>query len=403
MLEDMHNSAGAPHSDSHGLSDHGRGVSSEETENDGEDGEDGMDGAAAVAASTVLRSLLGGLSESGFVRQAHYDPRHRRLDVKLARGGAEGDYAREVYAPLRLLVDQHVRVEWDAGHEGAVTLRFDGLRTRPLPSAHEAYRRAGLDEFACPRTQFLDCHTRKARILQELWMANRTKFGADLQEVFSAIADIPFVMALGKRLGRGTGWGWAMLAVISMAPGRIASLQFAPSKGGLTGSRVLHRKRRIEVLADTRVDWSGEGAELAQRHDFAHLLEEVCRPLFGFTSLGGLIRASGERYLRLGTNFVVLLVAGSPKWRAKGVRGADASSVVELFGQQKALGSLHTGLFRRGRKRERGTVRWRPAPNIRQRGIRAKRQTPDPHMSEIALVSPAVSGHTRTTTSTQQS
>jgi len=290
----------------------------------------GNEGHTGAAAATVLAALIGGLRESGRIASAYYDAARRRADFRIRGGGAVGIVPPEIMVWFDFVVKARLRVFWKVTSGGALELRFIGLRMRPLAHVSEFYVRSGLDAWVCPwrdlvsRKEYYTCHLRKAQLLENLWDSDRESFPKNLAWVFGTLAKRELLMQVAKKLGHGFGWG--MLLFISAPPSCLDTLTF--DSQGL-------------VAATTSLDKSVDGWRLAVRHRYKDLALDIARPLLGDTRFGSLVRAVGERWLRLVTNFAVVLSVGEPRWRGRGIRGADPVAIADMFSARHRI--LGTG------------------------------------------------------------
>jgi len=141
-------------------------------------------------------------------------------------------------------------------------------------------------------------------------------------------------MQVAKKLGNGFGWG--MLLFVSAPPSCLDTLTF--DSHGL-------------VAATTSLDRSVDGWRLAVRHRYKDLALDIARPLLGDTHFGSLIRVVGERWLWLATNFAVVLSVGEPRWRGRGIRGADPVAIAEMLSAHHRISGTGTLDWRHHRER----------------------------------------------------
>jgi len=336
--------------------------------------------APSESAAQVLTSLLSGLNDAGLLVSAGYHPARQSADFRVRGGGAAGTVPPELLIWFVFHVSSRLRVRWEAGQSGSLRLRLSGLKIWPLPNAHEFYRVAGLDGFVCPRIdkstrkEYYGCHLKKAIMLEELWFSDRDKFPENLQRQFRQLADRELLMRIAHQLGHG--FGWSMLLVLSAPPSDIETLEFTQNG----------------VQALTSLDQSIKGWKLAARHHFKDLALDIARPLLGDTRFGGLIREVGERWLRFATNFAVVLSVGEPRWRPRGLKGADSAALAEIFTPRRPratargqpVGCVAWGPEKEGRGRDRAhgdaafgllpapdwwTIPQQPAVSIASRGL----------------------------------
>jgi len=305
-----------------------------------EDMQNKAPGDASEAAVRVITSLLSGLHEAGLLVTSHYNAARRSADFKLRSGGATGTVPPELMIWFIFHVSKKLHLKWEATKGGSVTMHLSGLKIWPLPNAHEFYKVAGLDGWACPqidkstRQEYYGCHLKKAIMLEDLWFADRAKFPKNLQTQFRQLADRELLMRLAVQLGHG--FGWSMLLVLSAPPSDIHTLEFTP-KG---------------VRALTSLDQSLKGAKLAVRHNFKDLALDIARPLLGDTRFGSLIRDVGERFSRFATNFAVVLSVGEPRWRPRDLKGADPAAIADIFTPLRPCAASRSSAS--------GCVTWRP-------------------------------------------
>jgi len=303
-------------------------------------GVEGHSGASAGAV-TVLAALIGGLRESGLITSTYYDAARRRADFRIRGGGAVGNVPPDALVWFSFVVKARLRILWKVTSGGALELRFIGLRMRPLPHASEFYVRSGLDEWACPRQdlasrkEYYTCHLKKAQLLEALWDNDRERFPKNLAWLFGTLAKRELIMQVAKKLGNGFGWG--MLLFVSAPPSCLDTLTF--DSNGL-------------VAATTSLDRSADGWRLAMRHRYKDLALDIARPLLGDTHFGSLVRAVGERWLRVATNFAVVLSVGEPRWRGRGIRGADPGAIADVFTIRHKISGTGTIEWRRYREKQ---------------------------------------------------
>jgi len=270
-------------------------------------------------AALVVSALLGGLHEAHILADSSYDRRRQSAKFKIAGGGATGAFRPELRIWLEVHLGGNLKISWEKTRAGAVILHFSGMSFAPLPGAQELYQKAGLDSFTCPsiksvsQEEYYQCHLKKALLMEEFWKDNKTMIPKNLQYQFSFIGDNSIISHLSEQLGHG--FGWSMLLVLSAPPSIVNTLEF--SDNGVRGTSV-HDKTQA-------------GAKLSQKHGFKDLSLNIARPLVGDSRFGGMVRSVGERILPVAANFGILCSVGEPRWRSKGIRGADASVVASIF------------------------------------------------------------------------
>ncbi|CAK0880010.1 unnamed protein product, partial [Prorocentrum cordatum] len=228
------------------------------------------------------------------------------------------------------------RSEAGSGPRGAGSAAPPSLAGGAVPKPR---RRAGLDDFACPRWEragqkdYQACHLRKAVLLEELWNSNRTAFPEILQHYFGWLGDHAVLKGLAQQLGHG--FGWSMLLMLSAPPSVVECLEF--DDAGVVARTSL----------DARLD--PEGAKLAARHGFKDLSLEIARPLLGDSPFGGLIRTVGDRWVPFATHMGLMASAGEPRWRGRGIRGADPAIIARLVALEvPGVARPLRGVFQRG-------------------------------------------------------
>ncbi|CAE7789739.1 unnamed protein product [Symbiodinium necroappetens] len=283
-------------------------------------------GSAGQDAANMASALLGGLQDSKLLADSSYDARRRVAKFKIAGGGAMGEFFPDLRIWLQVQLDKNLRISWEKARSGAVVLHFSGLSFAPLPGAQELYLKAGLDSFTCPsiksvnQEEYYQCHLKKALVMEEFWKANRTLIPKNLQHQFAFIGDNTVISHLSEQLGHG--FGWSMLLVLSAPPSTVETLEF--SENGVRGTSI-HDKNQA-------------GAKLSAKHGFKDLSLNIARPLVGDTRFGGLVRSVGERIMPVACNFGILCSVGEPRWRSKGIRGADPKVVASLFRRRGTKG-----------------------------------------------------------------
>ncbi|CAE7306257.1 mdn1 [Symbiodinium natans] len=280
----------------------------------------------AKDAALTASALLEGLKDSHLLADSSYDARRRVAKFKIAGGGAAGEFFPDLRIWLEMQLDKNLRISWEKTRAGAVVLHFSGLSFAPLPGAQELYVKAGLDAVTCPslksvsQEEYYQCHLKKALLMEDFWKANRTLIPKNLQHQFAFIGDNTIISHLSEQLGHG--FGWSMLLVLSAPPSVVDTLEF--SDNGVRGTSV-HDKNQA-------------GAKLSAKHGFKDLSLNIARPLVGDTRFGGLVRSVGERIMPVACNFGILCSVGEPRWRSKGIRGADPKVVASMFRRKGSKG-----------------------------------------------------------------
>ncbi|CAE6971327.1 mdn1 [Symbiodinium sp. CCMP2592] len=283
-------------------------------------------GSAGQDAANMASALLGGLQDSKLLADSSYDARRRVAKFKIAGGGATGEFFPDLRIWLQVQLDKNLRISWEKARSGAVVLHFSGLSFAPLPGAQELYLKAGLDSFTCPsiksvnQEEYYQCHLKKALVMEEFWKANRTQIPKNLQHQFAFIGDNTVISHLSEQLGHG--FGWSMLLVLSAPPSTVETLEF--SENGVRGTSI-HDKNQA-------------GAKLSAKHGFKDLSLNIARPLVGDSRFGGFVRSVGERIMPVACNFGILCSVGEPRWRSKGIRGADPKVVASMFRRRGTKG-----------------------------------------------------------------
>ncbi|CAE8600929.1 unnamed protein product, partial [Polarella glacialis] len=291
------------------------------------------DSPASSAAARMLGTLLGGLQKAHLVSSGTINALEQHAEFQLTNSlnsrGVLGDFDPNAMVPVRWLIDKRLRVRWES-KEGLVKLHFSGLKIGPVPNSYDVYRKSGLDKFVCKGLDRRPCHFRKAAILEQLWETNRDLFPPNLQQLFG-FKQHRLISSMVQRMQKA--FGWVMLATISAPPMNIDTLEFFTRKGG-----------NVEALTEPSLDWDTDkrAAKLAQRHDFKELSREVCLPLMGEHPLGGLVRTVSALVLPLGANLVIANTASAPRYRRRGVPGADSNVLAQLFASV-SVGVLPSG------------------------------------------------------------
>lgn len=271
----------------------------------------------------VLQALLDGIRTGGFLKEGSYDAKKRTAKFKITGGGATAVIKPEHRVWMQLHLGPVLRVSWEHSQGRGIILRLAGLSMGPLPGAHELYVRAGLDSSVCPelkkvsQQEYHNCHLEKALVLEEFWKANRSLIPKNLQHQFSFIGDNSIIFQLSEQLGHG--FGWSMLLVLSSPPSVVQTLEFSETNG---------------VMGTSTLDKAQAGSRLAKRHGFKDLSLNIARPLVGDSRFGSLVRTVGEKFMLMACNFGILCSVGEPRWRGRGLKGADPQAIADLLSLQ---------------------------------------------------------------------
>lgn len=296
---------------------------------------------AAADAVLVLQGLLDGIRTADFLKEGSYDAKKRTAKFKISGGGATAVVKPEHRVWMQLHIGPVLRVSWEHNKGGSIILRLAGLSMGPLPGAHELYVRAGLDASVCPefkavsQQDYHNCHLEKAIVLEEFWKVNRSMIPKNLQHQFSFIGDNTIMSQLSEQLGHG--FGWSMLLVLSAPPSIVQTLEFSETDG---------------VMGTSTLDKSQPGSKLAKRHGFKDLCLNIARPLVGDTRFGSLVRTVGQRYMLIACNLGILCSVGEPRWRGRGLKGADPRAIADLFSLQGASGGRGCLNWKRRKKQK---------------------------------------------------